>query len=262
MSGKPYGKFTLEQFKRFNQLFHESRHLAPELETVIQEAEPDKLKRIFGDGFSWFSFYELTFKEHMAKGIFILGWQDDLHHIAKAPDPQQAFFDFFQKKLEEDEDWTGGYQGRFEKKDLIGLLISIFRTMKSLMVYQKSLSTLVDEVREGCDNSLFDAVRIDRTVIACTPIAHRISMAELKGEKNFFVHLKKAVKGPSQKHMVALEPLRYMMAALVDTGGVNLSSREIEELFVDHLKLYQKDPGAQKNLYEQFLKTKKIYHRK
>jgi len=96
--------------------------------------------------------------------------------------------------------------------------------------------------------------------MACSPVAHRISMAELKGEKDFFVHLKKAVKGPSQKHMVALEPLRYMMAALVDMGGGHLSRHDVEELFVDHLKLYSKTPGGQKNLYEQFLKTKKIYH--
>jgi hypothetical protein len=62
--------------------------------------------------------------------------------------------------------------------------------------------------------------------------------------------------------MIALEPLRYMMAALVDMGVTNLSRQGVEELFVDHLGLYPKTPGGQKNLYEQFLKTKKIYHRK
>lgn len=134
--------------------------------------------------------------------------------------------------------------------------------MKSLMVYQKSLSTLVEEVRNGDDKSLFDAVRIDRTVLACSPVVHRVSMAELTNDKAFFLHLKKAIKGPSQKHMVALDPLRYMMAALVDSGGDHLSRQEIEELFVDHLKLYPKTPGGQKNLYEQFLKTKKVHHRK
>lgn len=147
MSGKPsYGKFTLEQFKHFNDLFQESQKIAPEFEKVMQETEPQKITKILGEKFSWYHYYEMPFNEHMAHGALILDWQDDLHRIAKSPDPQKAFFEFFHRNLNSDDEWTGGYQERYEKKDLIALLISTFRTMKSLMVYQKSLSTLIDEV--------------------------------------------------------------------------------------------------------------------
>jgi hypothetical protein len=75
MTGKPYGKFTLEQFKQLNDILHESQQLAPTLEKAIQDTDPQKLKRILGDNFSWFNYYEMPFYEHMAMGALILDWQ-------------------------------------------------------------------------------------------------------------------------------------------------------------------------------------------
>lgn len=261
MSEKPYGKFNLEQLKELSQFVNETRELAPTLENVFREANPQKLKEILGENFSWVHFYEMPLNEHVAWGALILDWKDDLAIAAKAEDPQQAFFDFL-KRLDPDRDWDGGYKGYFQKADLVALVISIFRTIKCIMVYQKSLSTLIDEVRQGKDKALFDVVRIDRSAMACTPVKHRISIAEMKGDKKFFLHLKSALKGPSRKHWVSLEALRYMMHALVDTGADKLSNEQLESVFVEHLQLYSKQPSAQKNLRELYLKTKKGHHRK
>lgn len=97
MIEKPYGKFTLEQFKHFVDLFHESQKMAPELEKVVKEANPETLKRFLGDNLSWHGYYEMSFIKHMTHGVFILGWQDDVKEFPKQEDPQQALFDFFQK---------------------------------------------------------------------------------------------------------------------------------------------------------------------
>lgn len=262
MIEKPYGKFTLEQLKQFSTLLHETRNLESELGKVIRNADPQKTKAILGDNFSWFHFYEMSFKDHMAWGALILNWQDTLKTAAQSDDPQQSFFDFFYKNLDSDEDWQGGFQGLFEKKHLLALLVSVLRTMKSIMVYQKSLSTLVEEVRDGNDKSLFNAIRIDRTMSACPSILHRISFAEMTGDKRFFLHLKNALKGPSRKHMVGLEEMRYMMFALVDTGADQLSGDNLEQVFVEQLKLYARTPSAQKNLLKHYSATKKVNHRK
>jgi len=261
MISKPYGKFTLEQLKQFKDLVHDTRNLAPSLEQVINEADPQKLKAIVGENFSWFHYYEMSFIDHMAWGTLILNWQDDLRHAAQSEDPQQAFFDFM-NSLDPDEDWQGGFQGRFEKRDLLALVVSTIKTIKCIMVHQKSLSTLIEEVRQGNDNALFNAVRIDRTMVACPTIVHRISIAEMQGDNKFFLRLKSALKGPSRKHWVGLEELRFMMHTIVDTGADQLTGENIEQLFVEHLKLYPRNPGAQKNLYKQYTATKKINHRK
>jgi hypothetical protein len=261
MIEKPYGKFTLDQLHQIKVTLHESRNIAPELEKVFREADPQKTKAILGDSFSWFHYYEMTFNDHIACGVLVLDWQDAIKQAAQAHDPQQYFLDFY-NNLDPEEDWQGGFQGRFEKKHLVALVVSVVRTMKSIMVYHKSLSTLIEEVRQGSDKALFDAVRIDRTMVGCPSIMHRISMAELTGDKKFFLHLKSALNGPSRKHMVALEEIRYMMFALVDTGADQLNGENLEQLFVDHFKLYPKTYGAQKNLYKHYVATKKVNHRK
>lgn len=226
MIQKPYGKFNLEQLQELSKFVNETRDLEPMLENVFREVEPQKFKEILGDDFSWFHFYEMPLIEHATWGVLMLDWKDELALAAKSEDPQKAFFDFL-KQRDPDREWNGGYKGYFETADLFAFGISIFRTIKSVMLYQKSLSTLIEEVRQGKDKSLFDAVRIDRTSMFCTSVKHRISIAEMQGDKKFFLHLKAALKGPSRKHWVSLEALRYMMNALVESGADKLSRKAI-----------------------------------
>jgi len=261
MIKKPYGNYTLDQLKQFTDLVRESRNIAPELEKVMQKTNPQKLNAILGNNFSWFQFYELSFNEHIQAGMLILDWQDAIKRSAQSDDTQQYVFNFF-NNLDPDKEWQGGYNGLFELRYLVALVMSIFRSIKSIMIYQKSLSTLIEEIRQGHKKALFDAVRIDRTMLACPSIIHFISMAELKRDNKFFPGLKNALKGPSAKHWGAQEELRFMMQALVEGGVTGFTGDNIEQLFVDHLKLYLKTPGAQKNLLKQFLQTKKINHRK
>jgi hypothetical protein len=261
MIKKLYGNYTLDQLKQFTDLVRESRNMAPELEKVMQETNSQKLNAILGNNFSWFNYYELPFNSHITAGALMLDWQDAMIHSSQSDDPQQYIFDFF-NSLDNVNEWQGGYNGLFVLRDLVGLVVSIFKSIKSIMIYQKSLSTLIEEVRQGNEKALFDAVRIDRTMLACPSIIHFISMAELKGDNKFFLSLKSALKGPSAKHWIAHEELRFMMQALIEGGLIGITGDNIEQLFVDHLKMYPKTHGAQKNLLKQFLQTKKINHRK
>lgn len=259
MTHKPYGKFTLEQFKALSEFVRETQSLTPTLEQTFQEADPEKFKTILGENFSWWKYYEMSFKDHITWSVLILDWQDELKRAAASPDPQQAFLDFINSP-ESDKDWNGGFQGRFEKKDLIEIVMSIFKSIKSIMIYQKSLSALVEEVSHGHGRALFDAIRIDPTVIGCPTVMHRISIAVMKGDKPFIRELKGALDGPTKKYQITIELVRYMMLCLTDTGVTRISGTDLESLFVDHLKLYSKQPTAQKNLYEQFLNTKRVNH--
>ncbi len=256
MESKAYGNFTSDQLKQLSDLVGKSRNLAPMLEEAFVEAGPEKIKSVLGDTFSWTHFYEMPFKDHITWSVLILDIQDEIKKAAESEDPQQYILDFFSRN-EPDQDWQGGFQGKFEKRHLVEVVISIFRTMKSIMVYQKSLSTLVAEAGQGNDKALFDAIRIDRSIVGCATAKHRISYAEMTGDKMFFQHLNKALKGPNRKHWVGLEEMRYMMYALVDAGVDQLSGGDLEQLFVDHLKLYSLTPGAQKNLQKHFLAAKK-----
>jgi hypothetical protein len=80
-------------------------------------------------------------------------------------------------------------------------VFSLQRTILSVMLFQRSLSGLVQDVREtGNLDSMFNAIRVDRAVMSCSTFEDRIARAELMGDKRFFHRLRNALKGPTQKH--------------------------------------------------------------
>lgn len=107
----------------------------------------------------------------------------------------------------------------------IAVLVSFQRSVMSIMLYQRSMSKLVEETREGDDEALFKAVRVDRSAMACPTITARISRAELMGEKRFFERLRSALKGPSKKHWEAYSDLRYSLVVLRELAWIRCPTR-------------------------------------
>jgi hypothetical protein len=147
----------------------------------------------------------------------------------------------------------------FSEQDLLGILFSLQRTILSVMLFQRSLSGLVQDVREtGNLDSMFNAIRVDRAVMSCSTFADRIARAELVGDKRFFLRLRNALKGPTQKHWHAYCDLRYSLFVLRELGFDGMSDAELEKLLVQTLKVYPNTPGARKNLRKQYQQSKKL----
>ena len=159
-------------------------------------------------------------------------------------------------------DWYGDWgqvNPSFEPQDLIGLAFSLQRSVLSIMLFQRSISGLVQEVREHDDlDALFNAVRVDRTVMSCSTIADKIARAEIRGDKRFFLRLRNALKGPTQKHWAAYCDLRYSLVILRELGFDGLSDTQLENLLVHQLKVYPNTPSARKNLRAQYIQSKKF----
>jgi len=179
-----------------------------------------------------------------------------LHNAAQSDDPTQAAFSMFQNVKYET--WKGGLDGLFEIGDVVALFTALRRNVLSIMLFHRTLNAMVDEVRNGNDDSLFDAVRIDRSIITCPTFALRISKAEIRNDKKFFIRLRSSLKGPSKKHWEAYKDLRYAFFILRESGFNQMSDAQLEELLVHQLKLYPDAPGARKNLRKQFTESKKF----
>ena len=126
------------------------------------------------------------------------------------------------------------------------------------MLFHRTLDKMVADVRAGNDASLFQAVRIDRSIVACLTFADRIAKAELENDKKFFLHLRSSLKGPSKKHWEAYKDLRYALYVLRESGFNQMSDAQLEDLLVHKLKLYPNVPSARKNLRKQFTESKKF----
>jgi hypothetical protein len=253
---KAYGKLTEDQFRRFVRQLPEIRKEYAGFEEAIQKASPQKLHDLLGDGVWWAPLYEFSMLESLAFLFYVLGETDHIRAMAQNPDPQEALLQEMEAGREIE--WDGGPGKAFSKGDVIALAMVLQRNVLSIMVYQRSLAALVAEVREGNDRSLFDAVRLDRSVVSCPTVAARISHAELIGEKRFFQRLRNAVKGPQKKHWESYQDLRYSLAVLREMGFDKLTDAQLEKLLVDVLKVYPKTFTARKNLRKQYYQSNKF----
>lgn len=255
---KEYGKLTTDQFKLLIQKLPELRKEGSSLEQAVRDIPMDRFADLFKKDFYWAMIYEFTYIEHLAVLLMVMDKLEFLENAKNSSDPTQFVLDTFE---EEDETvWNGGWKGLFDKQDLIGLAVALQRTILSIMIYNKTIHQLVEEVRRGSDDSLFDAVRLDRSIVAAPTIAARIAMAELKHEKHFFIRLRNAFKGPNQTHWESYKDLRFALFTLRDLGFNDLTDDQLVDLLVNQLKVYPDTFGAKKNLRKQYNQSKKINH--
>jgi hypothetical protein len=253
---KEFGKLTPEQFKQLTRDLPEIRGQMQELPDLIRSVPVEKVKDILGKDFYWATVYELPYHEQLALLFFALGKVKELMEIVNSPDPQQAAYDWSHR--EDDDEWNGGEGGLFEKKHVIGLTVALQRNMLSVMLFHRTLDKFVEEVREGNDDSFFNAVRVDRSIVTCPTFADRIARAELSNDKLFFIRLRSSLKGPSKKHWEMYKDLRYALHVLKELGFDKMTDAQLEDLLVHKLKLYPNVPSARKNLRKQFTESKKI----
>lgn len=259
---KEYRKLTSEEFQGFVQMLPEIRKGEREFREIASQRSREEIARIYGADRNWAAVYECSFAEHLALLFVALdGGREYLAEVARDPNPQARLLaDIDADALDFDLDhYKGGYKGLFSREALFGLCFSLQRTVLSIMLFQRSMSALVQEVRES-DNldSLFDAVRVDRSALACPTIAARVAHAEVRSDTHFFLRLRNALKGPRQKHWESYKDLRYSLFVLRELGFDKLSDDELEQLLVHTLKVYPDRPSARKNLRRQYQLSRKI----
>ncbi len=255
-SKKEYGELSLDQFKRLVKELPGIRSQMQELPELIRTAPKKIISEILDKEFYWAKLYELPFQHQIALLFFALGRAQKLSEVSKSPDPNQAAFDWIEN--DDIDDWNGGEGGIYQKKHVIGLTVVLQRNILSIMLFHRTLDKMVEEVRAGKVASLFQAVRLDRSIVACPTFADRIAKAELENDKDFFLHLRSALKGPSKKHWEAYKDLRYALYLLRELGFDQMSDAQLEDLLVHKLKLYPNVPSSRKNLRKQFTESKKI----
>lgn len=256
---KEYGKLTLDQFRDVVRNLPEVRAQSKEVAQVLRE-KPERLKEVLGSGYYWAAIYERAFPEQIALLMVLLGWDGMLHEAAMSSDPQERVLGWGLAGGELDQ-WYEENSETIEIRLLIWLVVVLQRNILSIMLYHRPLSALVEEVRggrDGSDDAYFKAVRVDRSILSCPTFSDRLARAELIDDKDFFRHLRSALKGPLEKHQPAIQDLKYSIALLREMGFDSLSDFQLEDLFVHKLRLYPKHESARKNLRKHLYEGKKL----
>lgn len=249
---KEYGKLTRPQLQRVAKLLPHIRQDFDSLPEIIKAAPAEKVRDILGENFQSAFAYELPLAVHVALIIVAFGQGEKLKELAASDDPQEALLTWMGQES------THEIVAPFEKGLVFGLIVALLRSIRSIMIYGRPMSTLVEEVRAGNDASLFLAVRMDRSSVSCPTLSSRIARAELENDEAFFHKLRAAFKGPLRKHMEALKDMRYVLVLLAEMGIERISDADLEDLLVHQLKLYPNVPSARKNLRKQFSQARKF----
>lgn len=206
------------------------------------------------DLLGWCHLYEFPIKQHIAlatAGIIegyakflnkenVASWYKQLintpSQIAALPDIYRQIDHHFDAIEPSKEDVAETLQ---TLATTFGLGMSIHHSLRCVLYHGCFLNELIERIRADDDKALFDAVRIDSTVVGCITISNRISKAALLKDNRFFAKLKAALNGKLAKREQAnFQKMRLVFEILHEAGATRLSDIQLHELFVEELKLY------------------------
>lgn len=252
-----FGRITTTQFHRLVTSLPELRQQVGELSGVFR-SKSEKLTEILGAAdHSWAGIYELPFLDQMAQLFMLLGMHEPLLKAWRSDDTIEQFSRWADDGSELDQ-WYEANEGSINRKHLLWLAIVFQRNILSIMLFHCSMGHLVQRVRDvGDDDAFFHAVEVDRAVLGCPTFADRLARAEATADRHFFLRLRKAIKGPSKKHMAAIQDLRYSIVALRSMGFDRFTDEDLITLFIK-TKLYPNTAGALKNLRKHVQAARKL----
>ncbi|MDO8333233.1 MAG: hypothetical protein Q7T35_01010 [Nitrosomonas sp.] len=232
-------------------------NLINEAEESRQGMEEDRAKLLGEDAtpFAWCFLYELPIRDHIIQAFAAIAQNFNemidpeqiplwLNQIAASPGQIGEIpkvVDLVRQHFDEMEDPSEEHAERMRPMlaDTFGKAWSMYNTLRCVLYHGCFLNELVDRVRTGDDKALFDAIRIDPTIICCPSVSQRISKATLLRDNRFFAKLKASLNGKlAKREQVNFQKMRLLLEVLHEAGATRLSDAQLHELFVEELKLY------------------------
>jgi hypothetical protein len=205
--------------------------------------------------FCWSFLYEIPFPTMQLIALAAMGAADRYVAAAKADNPEAALLDLMDKELADDKplEWDGGADGLFTREDLIALLIALFRSFKSLVLYGAYMSELVQRIKAGSEKDFLDALKVDRTVILCPSVteyaATWLSKAEMLGRKQAIARFVSAVRQRPPRTLRKHRKLRFMLQYMKESGLLKGGEVSLEAVqFLQQLDVYATAAGADRSL--------------
>ena len=248
-TSKQYGLTTSEDIRIFLEFWPQFQN---EFIETWQSA-PEVLKEYLYNNYlvsSWCHLYELTVKEHNQSFLSNLPHQDQITKIFErlsdsknkisaiplAVNQVEVFYNSIDPPTKQDKINLQPYLA-----DILGRTLSVFFSLRCVLYHGCFLNELIARARtgKGNDKALFDAIRIDQTVIGCKTAIERISKAVLLQDQEFLKKLKAAINGKATKReQQNFQKMRLVFEILYEVKSDSLNDDQLYELFVKTLKLY------------------------
>ncbi len=211
------------------------------LDLEFQKAPIDKIQEHIPPPSRWSIFYELEYPQHLMFVMKWLGIFEEYAKAAKSDTPVKNLLDYFDKFDENSIAPPEAPRDGITEYHAILSIISLVKTLKSWMVFGKTLSKLHDEAGEGSFSALYKGLQIDPAFITTTNGSYLFSIALLKRKKSIVVNtIHNKMRSNLKKHNPSLEPVRFILTALAEVGDYNkYTESDRHRLFVKDLGIYK-----------------------
>lgn len=209
----------------------------------------------------WAQLYEKPFNECLAMFFVLNGMSEDIKSAAESEDKLQALNEISEKidpRLDSILNSISDIEGQ---KQFItsnaSLSILFINSLRSLMIYGQYIYELIETSREStdfklADKALIQAIKIDASVVGCPTALNRISRAVFFSDHKFLKKIQNALTGNlGIRENKNYRKMRFILQVLHESGGFDLSDKDLKELFVKQLNLYSDtQSSSEKNLKE------------
>lgn len=254
-----YKQYTTDQLKALLSSLDSFDIEAAEISSELSVCEKE-YKNINHAELHWAQFYEEPFEICLAKLLAIANSLTEIQAAAASENKSEALNDL-SDNIYSNLDSALSNLNELDKKIYITQVASIsllvVNSLRCLMIYGQYINELIKTARESqnsklADKALLQAIRIDPTVLGCPTGLNRLSRAIFFNHADF---LRKIQNALSRKLGVRenknYRKIRFILQVLHESGGEELSDKELKELFVKQLNVYS-DPqsSSEKNLKE------------
>lgn len=244
-------KIDRENMRRFYSVLYELGKEEKELDEVVQEKK-DKFPPLLEHSPPWSHLYEMPYNHLLALFLITTGLSDAFVTASSNSPSMPELFDKFEELTSNIEDDTEHAEVTdIELSSILTMLMAIMGNVSCIRMYSTTLNGLIEKVREGNDEALFDAVLVDRVALSSPTIARRIQMAHMLGDESFFDSLSKAVKKTRPRRpLQVLDDTRYMIEALDEIHGLaDIPHEDLFDFLANDLEVYhsaddKRDPAA------------------
>ena len=147
---------------------------------------------------------------------------------------------------------------RLDRLNLIKIGLSeVFNTVSSI-THKKSLDELLEEAEKGCDESLFKAIQIDKTLFDLDWLRRRIRKAFYAGDSSFFKKLGTAIEKTSLENDIEYTKLNSVLISFWGLGLCKLNNQEQWELLKSCGITVQTDPETFRKYVNRLIENKTI----
>ncbi|MGQ2964340.1 hypothetical protein [Methylophilus sp.] len=253
-----FSKFTPEELRfllrHFDTLDHDLGSVKSDIAQKLNGFSMSQLPDTF-----WAPMYELSFIECLGLLTHTFGISDKLKEIGQIATAQgkisniaNLLINNLNEELEENPEDS--------RKFALGVMsfsYVLIASVQSLSTYGCYINDLVKVARESdsreiADSALIKAIKIDPSVAACPTTAKRLSFAVLCNDTSFIGRFKKALSGKlGVRESKSYQKMRFILQVLHEADALNLSDKELKQLFVNELKIYSDSQStSEKNLAE------------